>query len=291
MSPAIIETRETLDNPSGDPDLAFPHDDVMAPPVFKDKYAERKYLKHRLVLAFRIFAQFKFAEGVAGHITLRDPVDPHCFWVNAFGQHFSTITDDDLILVTEDGKVIDGGKNRRLNYAAFAIHSEIHAARPDVICAAHSHSTYGRAFCATGRTLDMLTQDHCVFYNDHVLYDNFAGLVLSSDEGKHIAQCLGGKKAALLGNHGLLTVGKTIEEVTAWFVLLEKCCKIQLLADASSAGSGKPLVKVGEAECKSTWKALDGNGKGGYFMGLPLFQVAEKEFGEATLLGRGTEPL
>ena len=85
MSPAIIETRETLDNPSGDPDLAFPHDDVMAPPVFKDKYAERKYLKHRLVLAFRIFAQFKFAEGVAGHITLRDPVDPHCFWVNAFG--------------------------------------------------------------------------------------------------------------------------------------------------------------------------------------------------------------
>ena len=114
----------------------------------------------------------------------------------------------------------------------------------------------------------------------------------------------------MLGNHGLLTVGKTIEEVTAWFVLLEKCCKIQLLADASSAGSGKPLVKVGEAECKSTWKALDGNGKGGYckfrltldhycsnvltcllVMGLPLFQVAEKEFGEATLLGRGTEPL
>jgi ribulose-5-phosphate 4-epimerase/fuculose-1-phosphate aldolase len=75
------------------------------------------------------------------------------------------------MLVSHEGNVIDGGKNRFLNYAAFAIHSEIHIARPDVVCAAHSHSTYGRAFCATGRTLDLLTQDSCNFYNDHVLYE------------------------------------------------------------------------------------------------------------------------
>ncbi len=54
--------------------------------------------------------------------------------------------------------------------AAYAIHAEIHKARPDVLCAAHCHSLYGRAMCATGRTLDMLTQDFCVFYNDHVVY-------------------------------------------------------------------------------------------------------------------------
>lgn len=54
--------------------------------------------------------------------------------------------------------------------AAYAIHAEIHKARPDVLCAAHSHSVYGRAMCATGKTLDMLTQDFAVFYNDHVLY-------------------------------------------------------------------------------------------------------------------------
>ena len=77
---------QVSENPSGDPDLAFPNDEVMAPPVFKDKYQERKYLKHRLVLAFRIFAKFDLAEGVAGHITLRDPVDPECFWVNPFGR-------------------------------------------------------------------------------------------------------------------------------------------------------------------------------------------------------------
>lgn len=101
---------------SGDPDLAFVHDETTAPPSFRDKYAERAYLKHRLAIAFRIFAQFGFAEGVAGHITLRDPVDPTSFWVNPFGMHFSLIKDEDLIRVDHAGNVVDGGKNRRLNY-------------------------------------------------------------------------------------------------------------------------------------------------------------------------------
>jgi hypothetical protein len=72
--------------PSGDPDLAFPDGVPRGPPSFQDKHEERKYLKHRLAIAFRIFAQFGFCEGVAGHITLRDPVDPESFWVNPFGK-------------------------------------------------------------------------------------------------------------------------------------------------------------------------------------------------------------
>ncbi|KAI1080822.1 class 2 aldolase adducin domain-containing protein [Whalleya microplaca] len=295
MAPSAIESTpasasEPVKNRSGDPDLAFIPDETSSPPIFKDKYEERTYLKHRLAIAFRIFAQFGFAEGVAGHITMRDPVEPTSFWVNPFGMHFSLIRDEDLIRVDHDGNVVDGGKNRRLNYAAYAIHAEIHKARPDVLCAAHSHSVYGRAMCATGRTLDMLTQDACTFYNDHVLYPNFAGVVLAAEEGRHIAQYLGRKKAALLGNHGLLTAAASIEAAVAWFVLLDKCCQVQLAADASANGTGKPLVVIGEEEAEATWAAL-GKESGGYFMGLPLFQVAEQQFGESTFLGRGVEPL
>ncbi|KUI62403.1 Meiotically up-regulated gene 14 protein [Cytospora mali] len=271
---------------SGDPNLAFSQDPESKPPKFEDRYEERKFLKHRLALAYRIFAQNGFSDGVAGHITVRDPVDPTSFWVNPFGLHFSLITDDDLIRVDHNGKVVEGGSNLRLNYAAYAIHAEIHKARPDVLCAAHCHSIYGRAMCATGGTLDMLTQDFCCFFNDHVLYPNFAGLVLATEEGKDIAACLGHKKAALLGNHGLLTAGSTIEATIAWFVLLEKCCQVQLAADASSAGTGKPLVTIGTEEAQSTWEAI-GSQDAGYFMGLPLFQLAEREFGERTYLGRG----
>lgn len=117
-------------------------------------------------------------------------------------------------LVNHSGEVIDGGEVRLLNQAAYMIHSAVHAARPDVICAAHSHSIYGRTWCSLGRKIDSLTQDSCAFHNDHVVYDSFNGVVLAEKEGKDIAACLGNKKAALLQNHGLLTVGHTVEEVS-----------------------------------------------------------------------------
>ena len=135
------------------------------PPTFTDKYEEREYLKGRLAAAFRIFGKFGFDEGVAGHITLRDPVDPTTFWVNPFGVAFSLMKRSDLIQVDHDGKIIDGGSVRLLNTAAFMIHGAVHKARPDVMCAAHSHSIYGRSFCTLGRKLDIITQDSCAFYD------------------------------------------------------------------------------------------------------------------------------
>jgi len=173
--------------------MSFP-----SPPKFDDKMKERAYLKGRLAAAFRIFGkvrsssplhspsaspiaccssslapetnkinleQYGFDEGVAGHITLRDPVEPDTFWVNPFGVSFALIRASDLIRVNEEGEVVDGGDCRLLNTAAFMIHSAIHQARPDVIAAAHSHTVYGRAFCTLGRTLDTLTQDACAFHN------------------------------------------------------------------------------------------------------------------------------
>jgi ribulose-5-phosphate 4-epimerase/fuculose-1-phosphate aldolase len=78
---------------------------------------------------------------------------------------FSLITKSDLIRVSEDGKILDGGNVRLLNTAAFMIHSALHKARPDVNAACHSHSIYGRTFCALGKTLDVTTQDSCAFYD------------------------------------------------------------------------------------------------------------------------------
>lgn len=70
----------------------------------------------------------------------------------------------DLILVDHKGDVIDGGPNRLLNKAAFMIHSAVHEARPEVVCAAHAHSIYGKTFASLGRELEMITQDSCAFY-------------------------------------------------------------------------------------------------------------------------------
>ncbi|KAH8814143.1 class II aldolase/adducin N-terminal [Hyaloscypha sp. PMI_1271] len=219
-------------------------------PKFESLEEERLYRKQHLAAAFRVFAQRGFDEGVAGHISVRDPILTDHFWLNPLSQHFSQICVSDLILVNEDGDVVVG--DEPINAAAFAIHSEIHKARPDVHAACHAHSVYGKAYSAFGRPLDMITQDALRFYNSHFVYDNFGGIALDREEGMRIAKCLGNGKAAILQNHGLLTVGKSVDEAAFWFMSLDKTCQAQLLVDAASAGSGHKKIIIGDEEAQFT---------------------------------------
>ncbi|KAL5476375.1 hypothetical protein ACEPAI_3475 [Sanghuangporus weigelae] len=248
---------------------AFPR-----PPKFTDKLEERAYLKFRLAQAFRIFGKLGYDEGVAGHITVRDPIKTDSFWVNPFGLHFSLIQPDDLLLVSHTGEILDeSGPSRLLNTAAFAIHSAIHTARSDVLCAAHSHSVYGRAFSTLGKELDMITQDSCAFYKDHAVYKQFNGVVLAEEEGKNIAETLGNKKAIILQNHGLLVATSSIEATVHYFIALEKSCQVQLLVDAAGH-----TVKIGDEEAADTYKTV-GTSYGGWFSGGPAFQLLEANEG------------
>ena len=196
---------------------------------------ERLHRKQELAAAFRIFGRFGFSEGVAGHITARDPEHLDRFWVNPFGMNFSQIKVSDLILVDHEGNVVEGSKP--VNRAAFCIHSQVHLARPDVMAAAHAHSLHGKAFSSLRILLDPLTQDACAFFEDHSLYEDFRGVVNDIEEGKRIATALGSSKAVILANHGLLTVGESVAEAAWWFVTMERSCQAQLLA--MSAGTPK----------------------------------------------------
>ncbi len=140
-------------------------------PKFNSVEEHRHYIKKILAGAYRIFGKFGFSEGVAGHITCRDPEHTDYFWVNPFGISFNRLKMSDLVLVNEEGEII-AGKHTALNKAAFAIHAAIHKARPDVIAAAHSHTVYGKTWSAMGQLLDPLTQDSCIFYEDHGLFDD-----------------------------------------------------------------------------------------------------------------------
>ena len=146
----------------------------LSPPKleFNNKYEERDYIKGRLAGAYRIFGHFGLNEGIAGHITVRDPIEPETFWVNPFGVDFNRINKSDLLRVDHHGNILDHGKVKVLNKAAFLIHGAIHAARPDVLCAAHTHSVYGRAFCALGKELDPIGLESCIFYDVSTLSAN-----------------------------------------------------------------------------------------------------------------------
>jgi ribulose-5-phosphate 4-epimerase/fuculose-1-phosphate aldolase len=136
----------------------------------------------------------------------------------------------DLLLVNHEGDIVQG--DRQLNTAAFAIHSRLHMARSDLNAAAHSHSMYGKTFSSLGRLLEPITQDSCAFYDNHVLFDDYTGVVLETDEGDRIAKALGEKRAAILKNHGLLTTGKTVDEAVWGFLSMDRCCQSQLLAES-----------------------------------------------------------
>lgn len=236
----------------------------------KSAAAERLDRKQKLAAAFRLFARFGFDEGVAGHITARDPEETECFWVNPFGLYFGHIRASDLILVDAAGNVVHG--RAKVNRAAFAIHSRVHAARPDVIAAAHSHSLYGRTFAALGKKLEPITQDACAFYDDHGVFDDYTGVVLDTSEGDRIASALGDKKAVILRNHGLLTVGHTVESAAFWFISMDRCCHTQLLADAA----GKTLPIAHDEAIKTRGQV--GSELGGWLSFQPLFQrIAHEE--------------
>jgi ribulose-5-phosphate 4-epimerase/fuculose-1-phosphate aldolase len=213
-------------------------------PEFSSPEEERRHRKQRLAAAFRLFGQFGFDEGGAGHITARDPERLDHFWVNPFAMNFKQIRVKDLILVNHDGQVVEG--NWPVNTAAFVIHGQVHAARPDVVAAAHAHSIYGKSWSALRRPLDPLTQDACAFYGDHAVFDDYTGVVLDIEEGKRLAHALGDNKAVILSNHGLLTVGQTsVDEAAWWFITMERTCQAQLLAEAA----GKPVpIDADQAE-------------------------------------------
>src|SRR5271154_4500016 len=242
---------------------------IPGPPQFATPAEERKYRKQRLAAAFRLFSKFGFDEGVAGHITARDPELRDHFWVNPFGMHFGQIRASDLILVNHQGDVVEG--KHPVNAAAFAIHSQIHAARPDVIAAAHAHSMYGKSWASLGRLLDPITQDACAFYEDHGLFADYTGVVFETSEGERIAKVLGPHKAAILRNHGLLTVGETVEEAAWWFITMDRSCQAQLLAEAA----GEP-VKIDHAHAITTREQV-GSHFAGWFQFQPLLARITRE--------------
>ena len=246
----------------------------LAAPEIEDMAAERQRRKERLACGLRTMGRLHLAEGVAGHVTVRDPEFTDRFWVNPFGHNFKLMTVSDLICVDHNGDVVVG--ERPVNAAAFAIHSELHKARPDVMAAAHSHSMYGRTFSTLGKPLKMISQDATMFFNDIALCSEGSGaVVLDTAVGRAMGKALGDKKALIHQNHGLITTGGSVDAAVWWFIALERLCQSQLLAESA----GEP-IEIPEHLCEDGYKA-QGNDIAGWFQFQPFWDelvAREPEF-------------
>ncbi|KAK6084849.1 aldolase [Seiridium cupressi] len=214
-------------------------------PKFASHAETRRWQLEHMAGAFRVFASEGYAEGISGHISVRDPEYTDRFWINPLGVHFGMLKASDMICVDLDGEVVGGNSAGSINAAGFQIHSAVHRTRPDVHAICHTHSIHGRAWSAFAKPLEMLNQDVCYLYNAHSVYADYGGIVNESSEGERIAASLGTGKGAILMNHGLLTVGQTVDEAAYLFCLMERSCKVQLLIEA--AGLDKHCVSDEEA--------------------------------------------
>lgn len=200
-------------------------------------------LKRKLAAAYQVIADRGLDDGVAGHISVRVPDAPHHFWVATLGQLFTEVTPDSLALVNAKGEVVEGGP--MINLAGFLIHEAIHRARPDILCAAHTHPVGGCTFSALGRPLEMLDQNSCAFHEDVAIYERYTGIVVQPEQSAELVEALGSKRALILQNHGLITSGPSVEQATIDMIDLERTCRTNL--DALATGLPRRTIESGPA--------------------------------------------
>ncbi|KVH67121.1 aldolase [Burkholderia ubonensis] len=202
-------------------------------PAFSTHAEHRRHLQERLVGACRAFALQGFDYGFAGHLTVRDPEHPELYWTNPMAVHFSQVRLSNLILANHEGRVVEG--RHAINRAGFVLHAAVHDAHPDIVAMCHAHTVYGTAFAALAKPLAPISQDAAAFFEDHVVIGDEAGQVaVEVRTGHKVARAFKGVKAAIHQNHGLLTASRhSIEAAAFWFIALERCCRQQLLIEAT----------------------------------------------------------
>jgi len=191
-------------------------------------------LRQKTALASRIIAADGQGGGIAGQISARP--DDSTFWTQTFGLGFEEAKASNQIRVNLNLEIIEGnGKPNPGN----RFHSYIYKRRPDVWAIAHTHAPYTSALSMLDVPLIPSCMETIALWNDVAHLKTWPGVPVGDEEGEIIAEAIADKRTILLAHHGLLTVGKTIEEETSLAVIFELAARLQLLA--MSAGSIRPL--------------------------------------------------
>jgi ribulose-5-phosphate 4-epimerase/fuculose-1-phosphate aldolase len=186
-----------------------------------------------LAAAYRLVAHYGWDDLIFTHISARVPGPDHHFLINPYGMMFDEIKASSLVKVDLDGRIVNDTPYI-INPAGFTIHSAVHAAREDALCVMHLHTDYGIAVSAQKDGLLPISQQ-ALFPLSSLGYHDYEGLALNDAEKPRLVADLGTKNNLILRNHGLLTVGKSAAEAFLSMYILERACRIQILAQSGGA--------------------------------------------------------
>lgn len=182
-----------------------------------------------LAAVFRGAAMFSGQAGVCSHFSLRVSEDPLRFLLNPWGMYFSEARASELMLIDEHGVDQEGGRDG--GFAAFNIHSRIHALHPEARCILHTHMPYATAITMLDKgRLEPASQEALRFYDDIAYDDSYNGLAHDLAEGERIARKMEGKHVLFLAHHGVIVVGPTVAQAFDHLYYLERAAELQVKA-------------------------------------------------------------
>jgi ribulose-5-phosphate 4-epimerase/fuculose-1-phosphate aldolase len=206
--------------------------------------AEEWQARMELAACYRLAAHFRMTDLIYTHITARVPGEPGRFLINPYGFRWEEITASSLVKIDVDGNKAAPSPHR-VNPAGFTIHSAVHMSRHDATFVMHTHTRAGVAVSALEVGLMPLNQIALQFHG-RVGYHDFEGIALDLGERERIIADLGDKRALILRNHGLLTVGRNAAEAFSLMYYLNAACEIQV----STLSMGMPVVLPAEEVCR-----------------------------------------
>lgn len=197
----------------------------------RDQVTEAEWkARVNLAAAYRLVALYGWDDLIFTHISARVPGPEHHFLLNPYGMMFDEVTASSLVKIDLAGNKISES-SYFINPAGFTIHSAVHAAREDALCVMHLHTDYGIAVSAQKDGLLPVSQQS-MFPLASLAYHDYEGLALNEEEKPRLVTDLGDKNYLILRNHGLLTIGETAAEAFLSMYILERACRIQILAQA-----------------------------------------------------------
>ncbi|XP_076019717.1 alpha-adducin isoform X2 [Genypterus blacodes] len=234
-----------------------------------------KLLRCKLAAFYRLTDLFGWSQLIYNHLTVRVGSDEERFLIVPFGLMYSEVTASSLVKINIQGEIVDrGSTNLGVNQAGFTLHSAIYASRPDIKCVVHIHTSAGAAVSAMKCGLLPISPEALAL--GEVSYHDYEGIVVDQEEWHRIQNDLGPtSKVLILRNHGLATVGETVEEAFYYLHNLVTACEIQVRTLASAGGPDN-LVMLDPTKYKSRPPVHEPAGDG--TTTHPKWQIGEQEF-------------
>ncbi|MBI2848981.1 MAG: class II aldolase/adducin family protein [Chloroflexi bacterium] len=185
-------------------------------------------IKDKVARGCRICVRYGVAER-RGHISCREGEAIYILGrVHSFGRTLGEAVADDVISIGLKGEFIEGRyppPNEKF------IHTAIYQARGDVKAVIHGHPHYATVLSVAGGTILPVSQA-AADYGDGVPILKETGLIDTEELGRRVAGAIGGATALLLAGHGVVVVGRSVEEAVVLAVNLERAAQIQWEASA-----------------------------------------------------------